>query len=339
MRLYARAVGVAADSTYALYWLATGHEDSGQLELAAEYCDRGLAIDPDQIALLLRRGSIASTSKDHRLALDCYLKAATLDPDIPDVDSMIGDQYCFLGRIREGVEQFDNALKKDPGSTRLQDNRLFVLNYANLLSPEELFDEHRRWGESHEAALRAHWRPHTGRCDPDKVLRVGYVSGDLRNHAVAFFIEPLLAHHDTERFSVVCFDVSRYAEDAVTARLKSHGHRWLRVGHLDAGQLAASVREEGIDVLVDLSGHTDMNRLLVFARRPAPVQATWLGYLGTTGLTSMDYRITDAYLDPPGHDRVYHTERLLPACRTPRAFAAAAAPGGRRDSPAAPTDT
>ena len=127
-------------------------------------------------------------------------------------------------------------------------------------------------------------------------------------------VEPLLAHHDPHRVEVVCFDVSRYADDAVTRRLKTFGHIWRRVGDLNDDSLAETIRMERIDILVDLSGHTEMNRLLTFARKPAPVQATWLGYLGTTGLTSMDYRITDAYLDPPGQ-----TERASESKNQPEA--------------------
>ena len=310
LRQYARAAQISPGNMYARYWLATCHEQTGELQLAREHCEIALGVDPTQIGLLLRLGSIAATAHDHRLALDAYLRAATVDPEIPDIDSMIGDQYCFLGRIDKGVEHFDAALRKHPGSVRLQSNRLFVLNYADLLSPSALFDEHRRWGQAHEAALHETWQPHPNSRDPERILRIGYVSGDLRDHAVSYFVEPLLAHHDPDQVEVVCFDVSQHAEDAVTRRLQSFGHSWRRVGELDDPTLAAAIKAERIDILVDLSGHTHMNRLLVFARKPSPVQATWLGYLGTTGLSSIDYRITDAHLDPPGQTEMFHTETL-----------------------------
>jgi predicted O-linked N-acetylglucosamine transferase (SPINDLY family) len=310
LKHYARAVQISPSNTYAHYWLATIYEQEGQLQKAREHCELALRVEPEQIGVLLRLGSIATAARDHKLALDSYLRAAVLDPEIPDIDSMLADQYCFLGQIEKGVERFNAALRKDPTSKRLQSNRLFVLNYADRLSDVELFEEHRRWGQMHETSLRELWRPHDNPRNPERPLRIGYVSGDLRNHAVSYFVEPLLAHHDVREFQVVCFDVSRNAEDAITARLKSFGHCWRRVGELDDDALAQAIRDERIDILVDLSGHTHMNRLLAFARKPAPIQATWLGYLGTTGLTSMDYRITDAYLDPPGETESYHTERL-----------------------------
>jgi protein O-GlcNAc transferase len=322
LRHYNQASSIAPDDLYARYWLATCYEQRGNLPRAREHCEAGLRIDPKQIGMLLRLGSIAMAARDHKLALDCYLKAAELDPEIPDIDSMLGDQYCLLGEIAIGVEHFNRALRRNPQSARLQSNRLFVLNYASLLAPDQLFAEHRRWGEMHESLLRKHWHSHQNPKDPDRILRVGYVSGDLRDHSVSFFVEPLLAYHDLGQVSVVCFDTSRYPEDSVTCRLKGFGHTWRHVGDIDDNTLAEAVRRERIDILVDLSGHTEMNRLLMFARKPAPVQATWLGYLGTTGLTSMDYRITDAYLDPPGQTERYHTEALyrLPnaACFSPR---------------------
>jgi len=318
---YEQLATMTPNSAFARYWLATCHEAAGDLGRALEQCELGLRAEPGQMSLLLRMGSVASASHDHRLALDCYLQAAAVDADIPDLDSMTGDQYCFLGRVDEGIASFDRALARNPASTRLQSNRLFVLNYASRLTSAQMFDEHRRWGEAQETAVRHLRKPHGNLRDPERRLKIGYVSGDLRNHAVSYFVEPLLAYHDASRFEVFCFDVSRYAEDRVTARLKAHGHWWRRVADLDDDALAGVVRKEGIDILIDLSGHTEMNRLLTFARKPAPVQATWLGYLGTTGLTEIDYRISDSYLDPPGMTEAEHTETLarLPnaACFAP----------------------
>ena len=131
---YGKAAAVAPDNQYAWYWLATCHEQRGDLGLARKHCEAGLALGSEQIGLILRMASIAQRDLDHRLALDCYLKAAALDPDIPDIDAMIADQYCFIGEISKGVAHFDRALLRDPESPTLQSNRLFVLNYAPLLT-------------------------------------------------------------------------------------------------------------------------------------------------------------------------------------------------------------
>jgi predicted O-linked N-acetylglucosamine transferase (SPINDLY family) len=195
--------------------------------------------------------------------------------------------------------------------SRLQSDRLFVLNYFGLMDRAQLFDEHRRWGASHEAALRSDWRPHAQSRDPERRLRVGYVSPDLRSHAVAFFIEGVLMNHDRSRFETHAFDVSPFPEDDTTRRLRLHCDVWHRVGERSDAELAEFIRVLRIDILVDLAGHTAHNRLLVFARRPAPIQVGWFGYMNTTGLTAIDYRLTDGGLDPPGASDHFYTEKLF----------------------------
>src|SRR5207253_11463304 len=161
-------------------------------------------------------------------------------------------------------------------------------------------------------AFAAHDNPR----DATRRLRIGYVSGDLRQHPVAQFMEPVLACHDRERHEIHCYH-NFPREDAVTARLRQLTDGWQDVFHLDDAALAARIREDRIDVLIDLSGHTGHNRLPVFARKPAPVQATWLGYLNTTGLDAMDWRITDPQASPEGLLDELHSERLLrlPDCQ------------------------
>src|SRR5262249_43590544 len=140
--------------------------------------------------------------------------------------------------------------------------------------------------------------------------RVGYVSADFRDHVVAFVIEPVLATHDHDRFQIVCY-ANVVRPDAVTRRLQGHADEWRTLAGLSDAQAAELIRGDGIDILVDLSGHTAGNRMLVFARKPAPVQVTHFGYPNTTGLTTIDYRITDAHADPPGMTEAYYTEELI----------------------------
>ena len=141
------------------------------------------------------------------------------------------------------------------------------------------------------------------------MLRVGYVSPDFRRHAVASFFEPLLAHHDRNRFEIVCY-FNHLGADEVTARLRGMAGEWRDSVRWSDEELAARIRDDGIDILIDLAGHTSWNRILTFARRPAPVQASWLGYPGTTGLSAMDYRITDWEADPEGSESL-SSERPL----------------------------
>ncbi|MEO8751332.1 MAG: hypothetical protein ABI624_01510 [Casimicrobiaceae bacterium] len=338
IRLYTSAHDAAPQRVYPLYWLATLLEEAGDPAQAFKFGERGLALDPDQIALLARMGNIASERHDPMAALEFYQRVARLDCDYPDIDALLADQLCVLGHLREGIAAFDRALIRTPASLQLQQARLFCLNFSDQLSPTALAEEHRAWGRNHSPERPA---PAIGTAKAGggkSRLHIGYVSPDLRNHAVAYFVAPLLERHDRTLFEISVFDTSADAEDAMTARMRAHVDTWERVDTLADEALAATIRAAGVDILVDLSGHTKGNRLLVFAERAAPVQVSWLGYLATTGLPAMDYRLTDAEMDPPGMTEALHTEQLLllpvQACFSPWPDAPAVSPsplaGGAR---------
>jgi predicted O-linked N-acetylglucosamine transferase (SPINDLY family) len=190
------------------------------------------------------------------------------------------------------------------------------MNYQPRYSATEIADAHRAWGRGLAERLGPQTGAHGNDRDEGRRLKIGYVSADLRAHPVAAFVEPVLANHDPERVEVTCYStVAR--EDAVTARLRGHVQRWRHVAGQGDQALADLVRADEIDVLVDLSGHTGGTRVLLFARKPAPVQFTYVGYPNTTGLEAMDWRITDAYADPPGLTEALHTEQLA---RLPESF-------------------
>ena len=169
---------------------------------------------------------------------------------------------------------------------------------------------HRNWASQHADPLLPHPAVFQNAADPERRLRIGYVSGDLRSHAVSYFFEPLLEHHRRDAFDVFCYDNTANV-DATSTALQQWRATWRKVAALDDDALAQTIRADGIDVLIDLSGHTAGNRLDVFARKPAPLQATWLGYRLSTGMLAMDYRITDADVDPPGVAEDWYSEKLL----------------------------
>lgn len=189
-------------------------------------------------------------------------------------------------------------------------NRLSALKVDTRISAAQLLDEHIRWSDWFEAASTS--APLlTNSADPARPLRIGYVSPDCHS-AVPAFLDPVIAAHDRSRFTVYCY-FNQPQPPARLARLGEGTHRVMR--GLDDAQVATQVHEDGIDILIDIAGHTGHNRLGVFARKPAPVQITWLDYLCTTGLAAMDYRLTDAIADPAGNEQ-QHREQLL---RLPRA--------------------
>jgi predicted O-linked N-acetylglucosamine transferase (SPINDLY family) len=190
-------------------------------------------------------------------------------------------------------------------------NLLFFASHNPAMDAESLFAEHCRYGASVEEPLRAAWPHHANGREPERRLKVGIVSGDLREHAVATFIEPLLAQLGCDPSLEMHAYYNHVAEDAVSRRLRTHFRGWRPVSSMSDGQLAAAIMQDRIDILLDLSGHTALNRLPVFARKPAPIQASWFAYPGTTGLRSMDYHLADRHLLPPGEFDRYFTEKLV----------------------------
>ena len=264
--LYERMLIADSKNLYAMLWLSVVHKALGDLTRARDYCERGLAIDPAQIGLLMQLGAVGLALADPLLALECYERVYALDPDVPDLDALLADQYCKLGRIAEGVAAFDRSLKRNPGFATLESSRLFVLNYAEVMAPEHLSEEHVRWGRRHEAAL-AHVRyPRQARARGDR-LRIAYVSPDLRDHAVAFFVSPLLREHDRARFDICCFHTVTQSEDPVSARMRQHATEWVHLPGATDIDVAQAIYAAKIDIAVDMAGHTSSSRLLAFARQ------------------------------------------------------------------------
>lgn len=247
-----------------------------------------------------------------------FAEALRLRPDYPAARDNLGRLCKTEGRLDEAVTHFRAALAVSP-SPATHSNLLLALNYLPDLPPANVFAEHCRWHEIHAALLSRDSKPvkpPASAAPPARRLRVGYVSPDFVHHSVAYFIEPVLARHDRERVEVFCY-ANALQSDRVTARLRGHAEHWRDIARLDDEAAAELIRHDELDLLVDLAGHTANHRLLVFARRPARVQATWIGYPNTTGLPAIDYRITDAISDPPGATESVHTEKLI---RLPTVF-------------------
>ena len=235
-------------------------------------------------------------------------------PD-PRVYNTLGYSLNKQGKNAEAIDCFRLALNFDPGFIDAHDNLLYYLHYEYDCSPEEMLHEHSAWDKRHTTDILPLGK-FRNVADPEKILKVGYVSGDFRHHSVARFLEPLLSNHDRERIEIHCYADIEHA-DHITERLASYANDLQVVNNFEDDELARKIHADKIDILVDLAGHTANNRLRVFARKPAPVQVTWLGYPDTTGMASIDYRITDAWADPSGQTEDWHSEELL---RLPNGF-------------------
>ncbi len=242
-------------------------------------------------------------------ALDLYAKALQLQPNNFMACNNAGNAAKYLGKISEALTWYQRAQELEPQQRICASNYLMTMLLTADCSPEEIYRKHALWSETFEKPLVLDQNPPANSPHPERPLRIGYLSCDYKNHPVAFFIEPILASHNRNNFSIYCYS-NCDNPDMITAQLENRADVWRPIHHLNDAQVSDLIRNDGIDILVDLGGHTAQNRLTVFARKPAPVQATWLGYAATTGLKSIDYRITDAAADPPGMTEHFHSERL-----------------------------
>ncbi|HEX4613044.1 MAG TPA: tetratricopeptide repeat protein, partial [Urbifossiella sp.] len=281
-----------------------------------------LGQDADALAAFEQAAAHAPTSPEARVslgvalqagrpdeALACYRNALRVRPDMPEAQNNLGNAYVEAGRTAEAVPLLRAAAAGRPNWPALHSNLLLALNYRPEVTPADLLAEHRAWADRFAAPLAPADPPRPAAPDPGRPLRIGYLSADLRRHPVAAYIGPVLAAHDRTAVRVICYSAARRADD-VTDRLKAAADDWRDIAGLDDAAAADLIRRDGVDVLVDLGGHTAGNRLLVLARRPAPVQVTHFGYPNTTGMRVMDYRLTDEAADPNGVDGFY-TERLV----------------------------
>lgn len=231
-------------------------------------------------------------------------RAIHLQPRSAATWSNLGRTLNAQARFAEAVAAYRRALELDPLNAPARSNLLFLSHFDPSFTPERIFAEHVAFGEMHEPELSRRCSPHTNTREPERRLRLGYVSPDLGRHPVGYFLAPVLPRHDPKTVEVVCYS-DRAVEDEMTALFRRASSTFHRIVGLSDDALAELVRRDGIDVLIDLSGHTAGNRLLAFARKPAPVQASWLGYYDTTGLTAIDAVLADPWEVQPGDERWY----------------------------------
>jgi len=214
-----------------------------------------------------------------------------------------------LGKSAEAATYYKLAIDVTPGNSRIHSNHLVNLLCSSRHSPEEIFAEHINWAKNCAKPLAVFQLPFVNDPLPGRPLTIGYVSSDFYCHPVAFFIEPILANHDRKHFNVILYS-NCDKPDYITEQFKSFGYPWHDISKTSDKDVVELVRKDGVDILVDLGGHTRSNRLQVFAMKPSPVQVTWLGYAHSAALDTIDYRITDAVADPPGMTEHLHTETL-----------------------------
>lgn len=286
--------------------------DMGRVLEAATSAERAVAEAPDYPVAHNNLGTVRHRQGRYAAAEASFRRALALDPDHADALCNLGEVLKESGRAADAMAPYGRAREVAPDEHDKDSNRLFALCCLDDAAPADIAAAHRDWGARVDAvAGRRGAGDFTGRDRaPGRRLRVGYVSSDFRRHSVAYFLEPILEHHDPANVEVFAY-ANMAAGDEVTERLKGYVAHWRDAFGLSDAELAAQVRSDAIDILVDLAGHTRGNRLGAFALKPAPVQISYLGYPATTGLATMDGRVTDAWADPPGMTEAFHSERLL----------------------------
>jgi predicted O-linked N-acetylglucosamine transferase (SPINDLY family) len=296
--------------------LGNALKGQGKLDEAIACYRRGLELKPDYAEIHNNLGSALKHQQKLDEAIACFRRAVELKPDYAGAYSNLGVALKDQARLDEAIACFRRAVELKPDFAEAHSNLVYTQVFCPGYDAQALDEETRRWNRQHAEPLAKFIEPHSNDRSLHRRLRIGYVSPDFRNHAESFFTVPLLSAHNHQDFEIFCYaDVA--CPDEITARLRCYADVWRNIAGLADEQVAQRVRQDRIDILVDLTMHMARNHLLVFARKPAPVQVCWLAYQGTTGLSAIDYRLTDSYIDPPGlYDGCYAEESV----RLPDAF-------------------
>ena len=294
------------ESVPILQALAQSWEGMGWFGNAISCLEQALTIDPGNASLYKMLGTMHFRLGDVTEARKSYEQSLELDPSDAELHSNLGEVARKRGRLGQALDYQRAALQIDPTLAAAHSNLLLTMLYDSRVAASTLLDEARHWAAQHTATIE----PLPPRSDrtTDR-LRIGYVSGGFHNHPVGIFMEPVLRSHDPERVEVHCYADQEH-EDERTARLRAAAGHWHDVSQDSNRSLALRIREDKIDILVDLCGHSSPNRLLAFSYRPAPIQITWIGYSATTGLQQIDYILGDRWV-MPSDDEGHFVERVV----------------------------
>ena len=293
--------------------LANVCKQQGDQERAETLLRRAIELDPAQPLMRLNLGNVMLAANRVSAAIEVFHEAIVRAPDLADAHCMLGVALTRQGRFEEAAACARKTLALETKSPEAHQMATFMLHYSPELNPMQLAAAHRKWAERFADGLFPRSHRHPNSPDPERLLRVGYVSADFHHHPIAYFIDPVLAARDRRRTEVICY--ARGKVDEWTERLRSNGQGWRQTDRLGDAELAQLIEDDRIDILVDLSGFTLGHRLPTFARKPAPLQVSWLGYFNTTGMRAMDYLIVDSQVAPPEEEAPFVEEPLrLPGC-------------------------
>ncbi len=294
--------------------LGTALAASGQIDAGIALYRSELQRRPTDAAILTNLGNLLKEIGDTDAAIEIYRAAIAIAPNDSVTVNNLAVALKDQGLLAASIAAYRRSLELNPASLEVHSNLILTLFFDPDTEPSTIDAEQRRWNRLHLDPLKPQHQPHANDRSPERRLKIGYISPDFRDHVVGRALLPVFERHDPAQFELVCY--SGCQRDAVGERFVARADLWRELANLSDEQIATQIRADRIDILVDLSLHTSDNRLGVFARKPAPVQVSWLGYPGTTGLETIDYRLTDSFLEPPGAESAASLETpfRLPDC-------------------------
>jgi protein O-GlcNAc transferase len=310
IRAYRQAIALKSDYGGAYSNLGNALREMGELDEAIVAYRRAVALKPDFAPAFSNLGNALKETGQLDEAVAACRAAIALKPDFFEAYGNLGNALMDQGQFDEAIAAYRQAMRLKPNDAKPHSDVVYSLYFHPGYDERAIQLELAQWNRQHAESLARFIRPHANDRDPERRLRIGYISPDFRDHVVGRNMLPLLAAHDRKQFEIACYAIM-VRHDAMTGQFQALADIWRDVGAESDEQIAQIIREDRIDMLVDLTLHMQGNRLLVLARKPAPVQVTFAGYPGSTGLKTIDYRLTDPFLDLPGMDESIYSERSV----------------------------
>jgi predicted O-linked N-acetylglucosamine transferase (SPINDLY family) len=304
-----KSYAISNDDSNVVYHLALAHQLLGDHNSAITFYLETIAKKKDFASALNNLSSIYYERMNYSEAEQYLTQLLTYHPDHVQGLANLGLVLLELGKTEEAINLIKRSIALQPNLEISHSNLLLDMHYLEH-NAQQLYQEHLNWSRRHAAKNVVPADSFSTQCQNHKRIRVGYISPDFRQHSVAYFFIPILKSHDHQQFDVYCYSNAEI-EDEVTQHIQSMSPNWRKTNTLNDQQLAEQIKKDEIDIVIELSGHSSFNRLSMLSQRVAPIQITYLGYPNTTGLSTMDYRITDIWADPLGESDALHTETLL----------------------------
>lgn len=298
---FREAIRLGPETAEAHNGLGVALQSRGEIESAIASYRQALRFQPDLPEAIGNLGNALKEIGALDEAIAACRQAIRLRPDTGDLHSHLANVLKARGELDEAIACYREAVRLKPNCSKTHSGLIFALSLDPIADQGLAFEELRRWNQRHAEPLKQFIRLHENNRDPNRLLRVGYVSPDFRNHVVGHQVLLLLRHHDRKQYEPLCYMCANRV-DGVTESIRQSSAGWRNIAGISDSEAADLIRKDRIDILVDLAVHSANNRLLTFAYKPAPVQLTYLGYCGSTGMISMDYRLSDPFIDSSDSD-------------------------------------